>query len=175
MAVIRMIDDPDWCHRFGIGLLGTDPNVLDHQLRDKLMKIFTKLPNIRKEFAAAKPGEKQQMREFVQVNSEGGYAMDFPQKGYYRGQMVMLDLVWTLRVMRHLDTGRKMLCAGWAYSDGSLPGITTDQMREVVGLPPLRRIKKTKANPQGLKSRSAGAGGVSLGKVSKPKPRKARR
>lgn len=165
-----------WRLRYFYGLLGTDPQCY-HWLSGGVMReVFTKLDNIKKRYAVASVTEKHQIKEYVQVNSEAGYMRDFPKRGYYHGKTIMMHLVWTLMVLRHLDTGRQMLCAGLAYSDGSLPGITTDQMRAVVGLPPIKgALEKqlvSKSNPKGLRSRFA-VPQTSLGKARrKPKPRR---
>ena len=71
-----------------------------------------------------------------------------------------------LRWIRHLDSGKEILTAGCAGPDAGEPGMTANQIRKVVGLPPVKGGDyKIVVKPQG---RPSAGGKVSLGKRKLP-------
>lgn len=92
-------------------VLGANYSEYTHE-RTKACIDLTKCTELYK--AASKP-DKERMQAFVLANS--------PPAKYIR--------YWYLINIRNLDTGKKMLCAGYKLEG---PGLTLDQIKKAVGL-----------------------------------------
>lgn len=152
-----------------------------------VQRYIVEYDKIKQAIGLMKPAARKALVDYIEANSH--YALD-------------TVLAWSLCYLHYLGpSGGKVLAGSWTLAEKPAwmsqsswqatlegpsggpvaakrrQGITTNQMRGLVGLPPVRELKpiaRTKSNPQGLRSRSAGSS--SLGEVTsrKPKP-KARR
>lgn len=151
-------------------------------------RYITGLVEIKQAYAKMSPGSKKSLREYVQFNSEletdTGPKVKRGKRWVSPGRTQMAKavvMVWSLCAITYLGASGRRLLGAWnlgerphwmsasswqASLEGpsgpavSRQGITTNQMRALVGLSPIKgALEKTvssKSNPKGLRSRSAG-------------------